>query len=832
MNDFHEFFHTLTGHQPFPYQERLATSDWPQLLDIPTGLGKTAAVVVAWLYKRHTGDSDTGRRLLYCLPMRSLVEQTVEVATEWCEKAGGFFEETPSVHKLLGGEVEEEWAERPEAQQIIVGTQDLLLSRALNRGYATSRYRWPMHFGLLSNDCLWVYDETQLMGVGVETGAQLQAFREQLGTMGPARSVWMSATLGEGQLATVDYPRPEGGWAKQTLGEQERQIDEVRERTEARKPISQLKNVSLAEAELDESAADAFASAVLDLHLERGGLTLVILNRVKHAQALYRELRLSERAPTVGLIHSRFRGEERGRLAKLLDAESDRIIVATQAVEAGVDISARTLITTLAPWPSLVQRFGRCNRDGQLGDAHVLWVDVDTSDDKKASAAALPYDVLDLEEARSILFELSAGAGDVGPASLTKVAYEPPDVIRPVLRGRDLVDLFDTTPDICGDDLDVSRYVRDGDDTDVQILWRKIPGGGPSATTRAQRVELCRVSLAAARDFFKKLDAKRKRAKHRSDRERLGAFVFDPLERKWLALDTVRPGQIVLLDPSAGGYDVELGWTGVVTPKDPVAEIEIEAARVGGDVAFSDDHNSGSDGDPWVALVEHLRHVHDDTQRLIDALSELLGCYEDELLTAALWHDVGKAHDAFQYFLVEPTRDRPELAPPGVGLWAKSSHRLRPTTPGRSYFRHELASALAWLATRTDAETERTEPATARHRDLVAYLIAAHHGKVRLSIRSLPVESGPRGDERGDRLFARGVWDGDELPPFEVPNHGRFENVTLDLSLMRLGEGSWLERTLALRDDHDLGPFRLALLEAVLVAADWRASAREKGSDS
>src|SRR5438093_13701498 len=28
-----------------------------------------------------------------------------------------------------------------------------------------SRYRWPMHFGSLNNDCLWVMDETQLMGV-------------------------------------------------------------------------------------------------------------------------------------------------------------------------------------------------------------------------------------------------------------------------------------------------------------------------------------------------------------------------------------------------------------------------------------------------------------------------------------------------------------------------------------------------------------------------------------------------------------------------------------------------------------------------------------------
>ena len=35
--------HALT---PFLYQRRLAEEDWPKLLDIPTRLGKTAALVL------------------------------------------------------------------------------------------------------------------------------------------------------------------------------------------------------------------------------------------------------------------------------------------------------------------------------------------------------------------------------------------------------------------------------------------------------------------------------------------------------------------------------------------------------------------------------------------------------------------------------------------------------------------------------------------------------------------------------------------------------------------------------------------------------------------
>ena len=68
-----------------------------------------------------------------------------------------------------------------------------------------SRFRWPVHFGLLNNDCLWVLDEIQLMGVGLATSAQLQAFRRRFGTYGEVKTVWMSATLLPEWLRTVDF---------------------------------------------------------------------------------------------------------------------------------------------------------------------------------------------------------------------------------------------------------------------------------------------------------------------------------------------------------------------------------------------------------------------------------------------------------------------------------------------------------------------------------------------------------------------------------------------------------------------------------------------------
>ena len=82
---FEQFFETATGHAPYDYQRRLAGGGAgraceSQLINVPTGLGKTAAVVLAWLWNRlaPTLNSQSStinhlwpRRLVYSLPMRT-----------------------------------------------------------------------------------------------------------------------------------------------------------------------------------------------------------------------------------------------------------------------------------------------------------------------------------------------------------------------------------------------------------------------------------------------------------------------------------------------------------------------------------------------------------------------------------------------------------------------------------------------------------------------------------------------------------------------------------------------------------------------------------------
>jgi len=821
--------------QPFDYQRRLAADPWPDLLDVPTGMGKTAAVVLAWLWKRGwrcgaregVPDADTPRRLVYCLPMRVLVEQTYKNVEGWLNSlqiVGVPGERKVSVHLLMGGSEGVEkatWAEYPEEDMILIGTQDMLLSRALMRGYGMSRYQWPVHFAWLHNDAFWVFDEVQLMGPGLPTSAQLEAFRRELPLAAASRSLWVSATLSRDWIGTVDLNAQ--ALTLLQLSPEERQDREVRK---LRESVKRLKRVSFTMQSTSKKDIASYA-ATLGEHVRHvhqpGNTTLVILNTVERAQAVYRALRSD--APTgkrqkvsqssnsqnieIVLVHSRFRGpDRRAQEAKLSAAVPDggRIVVATQAIEAGVDMTSGTLLTELAPWSSLVQRFGRCNRYGECnenGGADVFWIDV--PDDKDASR---PYEPAALATARDKLHKLKSAS----PADLPPSDEQAP--LQPVIRRKDFLDLFNTDPDLSGFDVDIAPYVRDTDDADVLLFWRNFgPDPNDPRQPAPERDELCRAGLSAARVLLDRLEMPQ-------------AWRWDPLSRRWQVhgkSDRLRPGMTLMLGAEAGGYRPDLG----LGPEEKARVEPVTAKEAIGAEPESYNNDPRSLLQREVGLPRHLADVESEARMLCEVLPTLPA---PAVIQAARWHDFGKAHEAFDNMLREAHRrgtDK-ELA---EGLWAKAGRepgrhapraryfvRIGDSEIERKHFRHELASSLAWLETRAYANDEQT--------DLIAYLIAAHHGKVRLSLRAMPEETeAPEG-----RLFARGIWEGDLLPEVSFTDGEKVAACRLRLDLMKLGEGpcgpSWTTRTRRLLNG--LGPFQLAWCEALVRVADWRASRKEQ----
>jgi CRISPR-associated endonuclease/helicase Cas3 len=812
---------------PYDYQRRLAGGDngvrcESQLISIPTGLGKTAAVVLAWLWNRvQLSRADWPRRLVICLPMRALVEQTEGSTRDWLNKLNllweGKSDHTGKVglHLLMGGTEAAEWDTHPEAEAILIGTQDMLLSRALNRGYGMARARWPMHFGLLNNDALWVLDETQLMGVGVRTSAQLEGLRQNLGTAAGCATWWVSATL---DPRLIDTPNHRTLPATLALGADDFATSEVLRRVNATKRLTCLPlTLSADSAKAVDTYLVKLAAAVIENH-RAGSITIVILNRVNRARDLFDLLvRIAKKhaLPDRLLVHSRFRPLEREPLSAAIKTAGEKIIIATQAIEAGVDISARTLITELAPWSSLVQRFGRCNRKGEYNDdggADIFWIDLVAEDEMGGDSLALPYTPEQLASARILLQQ--AALGGASPSALEKIHATEPLAEAHILRRKDILDLFDTTPDLAGLDIDVGRYIRDGGSRDVQVFWREV-----SKETSAealdliapQRVELVRVPLHEFRKFFDRNKAER------------CIWHWNALEGDWQVTraDRIAPGQVFLVDQALGGYSVTLGWIGEKKEPFRTLRLDEQAKRKSPrDGQSSDDESQVTAA--FQSLEQHTAHVFAATEELIAALPAAQH-WAAPLRIAAHWHDVGKAHSCFQVFITAGRTIPTDLA---QNFIAKSPWKAG-SRHGRPHFRHEFASALAWLQAGDCAD-----PCT---QSLVAYLIATHHGKIRLSIRAMPGEKIPASPADGTApLFARGVWHGERLPADASKRLSLegfpAEPITLDLSCMQMGDQngqpSWTSRIIALRDAPQLGPFRLAWLETILRSADAEGSKR------
>lgn len=915
---FEEFFASVTGRRPYRYQVRLATTQQvPEVLDVPTGLGKTAAVILSWLWNRNSSSPAVNlpRRLVYCLPMRTLVVQTARVAKGWVEKAAteGLLRSDCRVHVLMGGEQAEDWDLQPESDVIVVGTQDMLLSRLLNRGYGMSRYRWPMQFGLLGNDCLWVMDEVQLMGTGLATTVQVDLFQKKYWQpLLPCHFLWMSATLGASLLRTRDREDHE---CHQLDPEREFRLDVVegksvdlgekaeegiRYRLAAKKQIAVRKDVP-------PVRGTAKKPGILERHIT-GRMTLVILNTVPEAQNLFREagddLAKASAKPELVLLHGRFRpADRRVQMDRLLgfvakqDASQDGVVsnhpgivvVSTQVVEAGIDISSVKLWSQIAPWASVIQRLGRLNREGKQSDATAeFWMPKDNKEGENNPVSPNakrigPYFKKDLVVTLKLLEEVQKGL-DAGlayrealdqvlssEASRQALEVEYEAVIRP----HDFLELFATEPDLSGGHTDISRFVRNQDrNVDAYVYWRssRQPEEGESLPSAD---ELCPVPSYSLEQFLR--------------RTKGTASEWDGESGSWTVRrvgpksSDIRPGMTLRLWTSQGGYRDDLGWTG--EPSDRPATIVTSHGDRPDDI--STDGTSGAS--TWLSLTDHTDDVVVEADQIAAALGLADSPEGKTLGVVARWHDLGKSSTRWEAAInryldtlrqklhcclreessdtVKPLLQSFEanLTMPTRQCWAKfpdvrsflqqlpvdrrDEYRSKLFVLFQPGYRHEAASSMvAWDM------WQRGGPSSSGLTALAVYLIACHHGKVRTVLRANPQRG--RGGEvistnQNDLLF--GIRSGDELLPvvgilpdrMVVPTEPRLFGMrgTWDDAAGTFSPSgtSWVEMASDLlgtlsanqpttdlsnsaKESSQLGPFKLAFLEALICAADRRAS--------
>jgi CRISPR-associated endonuclease/helicase Cas3 len=446
-------------------------------------------------------------------------------------------------------------------------------------------------------------------------------------------------------------------------------------------------------------------------------------------------------------------------------------------------------------------------------------------------------------------------------------------------RAKDVHELFSTERDVHGGYTDVAQFVRGLDvDVDALVFWRRWdPKRSPNRDLDGPAfdpAEACPVATFALRAFL---------ARH-------AGWVWDAQRAGWeeVRADGVRPGMVLMLPASYGGYSQKLGWTG------RAAHVLADLPAPGpgaGDLLEEPRTESGA----WVRLDVHLGDAEREARELAHALGleQLEERYVDAVACAAGLHDLGKAHARWQRALPEP---RP------AGIWAKSPFVLRlEGTKGavakaraalppsavivvrdladagppadrtameallrRKLTRHELGelrsvAGLVRASHRLFRPGLRHEAATVlalwsqywsgskAWPLLSVYLAAAHHGKVRTVLRSLtsgddvfgvPCDSAPLvvADESWSLDFrcaadgTDGRWEGSGF----LPASPGWTAVVADLLGSNRGGGSRPAGAVPESEPGALGPFRLAYLEALVRVADWRASdrpsAREEGS--
>jgi CRISPR-associated endonuclease/helicase Cas3 len=292
------------------------------------------------------------------------------------------------VQRLRGGVPrEDDWARTPSQPTVLTSTVDQVGSRLLFRGYGLRPTMAPIHAGLLGADSLILLDEAHLS----RPFEQTLPMRWAVMTATPASPAKRAFALDDDdrahpilharlarakptQLTTI-----KSGKAEDSESEDDRAADAARRASADRERVAVIiQHIEAALAHLmAEEAGLNGASPVIG----------VVVNRVLRARLIHDALR--ERFATtaeepasaidgVTLVIGPARGVDREGLAdrdlaplKTGQAKAraalggPRIVVATQTIEAGVDLDFDALITEVAALDALRQRFGRLNRAGR-----------------------------------------------------------------------------------------------------------------------------------------------------------------------------------------------------------------------------------------------------------------------------------------------------------------------------------------------------------------------------------------------------------------------------------------------------------------------------------
>ncbi|MDQ1288044.1 MAG: CRISPR-associated endonuclease/helicase Cas3 [Actinomycetota bacterium] len=405
-DDFSAFYREVHGYDPFNWQKDLtrqvlAEGRWPDLIDVPTGLGKTSLLDIAVFVTAASGPRGQGasgpgrRRCLFVVDRRLVVDEAYEHAKSLADAldratakasagedqgvtgrvAAGLRRYAPHapgpllpVTRMRGGVTwTSAWLDRPDRPGIVLGTVDQVGSRLLFRGYGTSPRRWSIDAALIGTDALLLVDEAHL-ATALLTTVEAIRDRDHPGVPSPGLEVVRLSATGRARRHRYALD-----------------LDAHRE-GEAGRRLTAAKRLTLRQTTAKDCPRLMAATAVdaVTSLLTTGSSTgfaptaLVVCNTVDRARAVHQHLiKLAGAKDTPDIAPELLIGRSRPIDRTVLCEEVKNrfgtgrgpggrpaVLVATQTVEVGVNLDVDALVTESASWDALVQRLGRVNRLG------------------------------------------------------------------------------------------------------------------------------------------------------------------------------------------------------------------------------------------------------------------------------------------------------------------------------------------------------------------------------------------------------------------------------------------------------------------------------------
>lgn len=521
-----ESFERATGHVPAAHQLECAnhlTQGRSVILRAPTGSGKSEAVWLPFLLNRN---ASLPYRMIHVLPRRALANQLADRAFEIAAKLD-------STNKLL---IRTMHGQRPESvlfyADMVFATLDQVVTSYACTPLTLGVRHGNIPAGAVAGSFL-VFDEihTYEPAFGLQSSLLIAERAAHFGIPFALMSATLPASLIRALCNRLELESIEGDRLPTVNGGAPRDV-----------------SINLHDCGLNPGKLDVLTQILGNSHK-----ALIVMNTVGRAIDLYEVLsKHYQKDRRVLLAHSRFCDEDRAaKEAEIVEvfgkrAEGrDAILVATQVVEVGLDISCDKILTELAPVDSLIQRAGRCVRWGGRGQLHIF-----TEVEHNA-----PYEAPLMDATRTALVTRNGCEFDwplekklvddvLGPYFQK---WADPDKAGPVLR--DLAEAAFT-----GGRRRAEAAVRDPQNSlSVEVAIHDNPRSlGPDVL----RLPRCNLSFKVFDHFFREKSARA--WKIEIDRKPFDDYQIQ-IDAHVVGARDLLPGNFYAVDPRFASYDCEFG---------------------------------------------------------------------------------------------------------------------------------------------------------------------------------------------------------------------------------------------------------------------------------